>query len=370
MAEDAEQLSESGGGRELLRILHLISEKPPIRSGFSTVILRLTEELTKLGHEVDILSAQDCFFKTVGELKLVIGTGRIGRSLNGTYDIVHIHGHTPTFSDRLFLSSKLSGKKLAYTMHCPANYFLKPIAKIYNGIVNNFMLQFADAIIVTTKSYYDRINTSKKKYLIPWGVDHDKFYGERKPHDEYRLLFVGQMRPYKGIKILLQAVMGLDVDLSMVGDGPARSQYVNYVRKLGLNNVKFLGNVSDEELKQIYLNSDVLVLPSVSTNEAFGLVTLEAAAAGCAVVASDLPGLRDVVSEFGLLVRPNDPKSLKATIQSLENMSQRELYTSRGRSAVTRYSWRNVAEEYDKVYWGMLSGNKPEKSITYEKRFE
>jgi len=353
-----------------LRLLHLISEKPPIRSGFATVISRLTEELTKIGHEVDILSAQDCFFKTVGEIKLIIGTGRIGRSLNGTYDIVHIHGHTPTFSDRLFLSSKLSGKRLAYTMHCPANYFLKPIAKIYNGIVNNFMLNFADAIIVTTKSYYNLINTSTKKYLIPWGVDYDKFCGERKLHDEYRLLFVGQMRQYKGIKILLQAVKGLDVELSMVGDGPARPQYENYVRQLGLNNINFYGNVSDDELKQIYLNSDVLVLPSVSTNEAFGLVTLEAAAAGCAVVASDLPGLRDVVSEFGLLVRPNDPKSLRAAIQSLENRSQRELYIGKGMSAATRYNWRNVAEEYDKVYWEMLAVNKPKKSITHEKNFE
>ena len=138
-------------------------------------------------------------------------------------------------------------------------------------------------------------------------MDIDKFSGNRAPHEGYRVLFVGQMRPYKGLKVLLQAVKGIDAQLSVVGDGPDRARYEEYARAWRVENVRFYGAVSDGTLRQMYLNNDVLALPSVSLNEAFGLVTLEAAAAGCAVVASDILGLRDIVKEFGLLVKPNNP---------------------------------------------------------------
>lgn len=332
----------------------MISEKPPIKSGFSRVICRLTEELTKMGYEVDILSAQDCNLKVVGEIKLIIGLGKVGKYMNDSYDIIHIHGHTPTFSDRLLLRSRLSGNKVIYTLHCMVDYYFKPIAMLYNNIFNKVMLKLADAVIVTSKSYYDALHISRK-YLVPWGVDRDKFRGKRIPHDDFRLLFVGQMRPYKGIKVLLQAIKGLNTELSIVGDGPDRPKYERYAQKLGLDNVRFHGALTDDALRRKYLGSDVLVLPSVSMNEAFGLVTLEAAAAGCAVVASDLPGLRDVVREFGFLVRPKDPQSLRNAILMLEDKSTRRGYISKGMSAVEKYSWRRVAEDYVEIYEKILS---------------
>ena len=333
----------------------MISEKPPVKSGFSRVICRLTEELRKMGNEVDVLSAHDCHLKVVGEIKLVIGTGKIGRYMKGDYDIINIHGHTPMFSDRLLLRSRLSRKRIVYTLHCPANYYFKPLSMIYNSIFNNILLKLADAVVVTSKSYYDMLHTCSRKYIIPWSVDRDRFSGKRIPHDRYALLFVGQMRPYKGLKLLLQAVKGLDATLSVVGDGPDRSNYENYAQELCLDNVRFYGAIPDDALRRIYLSSDVLVLPSVSTNEAFGLVTLEAATAGCAVVASDLPGVRDVVREFGLLVEPRDPRSLRDALLTLRDESVRQRYVTKGMRAVANYSWRKVAEDYIRIYKDVLS---------------
>jgi glycosyltransferase involved in cell wall biosynthesis len=106
----------------------------------------------------------------------------------------------------------------------------------------------------------------------------------------------------------------------------------------------------------MYLNNDVLALPSVSLNEAFGLVTLEAAAAGCAVVASDILGLRDIVKEFGLLVKPNNPQELREALLSLKDETVREKYATKGRYVVKEYSWRRVAEEYAKIYAEVISG--------------
>ena len=333
-----------------MRILQLISEKPPVKSGFARVIARLTEELERIGYDVTVLSAYDCRMKVAGEVKLVLGMDRISEEMRRGYDIINIHGHTPTFSDRLLLKSRLHRGRIVYTLHCLTNYYLKPLSYVYNAILNNMLLRLADAIVTTSKSYYDMLPRSMRKYIIPWGVDYEKFNGKRIPHEDYRVLFVGQMRPYKGLKILLQAAKGLDLTLNIVGDGPNRREYEKYAEKLGLKNVYFHGVVPDEELRRLYLSSDVLVLPSVSMNEAFGLVTLEAAAAGCAVIASDLPGVRDLVKEFGLLIKPNDIDSLRYALLLFEDEYIRQRYVHRGLNVAARYSWRNVAEKYNEIY--------------------
>jgi glycosyltransferase involved in cell wall biosynthesis len=354
MAKDTEK--QSLGGRGTVKLLHLISEKPPVVSGFSRVITNLSEELTKMGHEVDVLCTQDCNMKLVGDIKLVTGMDSINRHIkNRNYDIISIHGHTPTFSDRLFLKSKLERKKVVYVFHCLGNYYFRPLAALYNSVFNNVLLRLADAVVVSSKSYYNLLPQHSRKYVVPWGVDVDKFSGNRTAHDGYRLLFVGQMRPYKGLDVLLQAIKGVDAELSVVGNGLYTIKYKQFAQNLGLRSVRFYGGVSDSELRQMYLSNDVLVLPSVSMNEAFGLVTLEAASAGCAVVASDLPGVRDVVKEFGLLVKSNDPESLRDAVLTMKDETVRKEYVGRGLIAVGKYSWRRVAEEYTKIYKDVLS---------------
>ena len=352
------QIVMSWMSEETLRLLHLISEKPPVISGFSRVISKLAEELTNMGHEVHVLCAQDCSLKMVGDIKLITGTDKIYEHIkNGDYDIINIHGHTPTFSDRFLLTSKFAGKKVVYVFHCLVDYYFKPFVTMYNSVFNNVLLRLADAVVVSSESYYKILPERSRKYVVPWGVDIEKFSGNRMTHDGYRLLFVGQMRPYKGLDVLLQAVNGLDVEVSVVGDGPYKDRYERYARKLGLKNVLFYGEVSDDLLRQLYLGSDVLVLPSVSMNEAFGLVTLEAASAGCAVVASDLPGVRDVVKEFGLLVKPNDPRRLRDALLTLMDGAVREEYITKGRRVVKEYSWQKVAEKYTRIYSEMISGD-------------
>jgi glycosyltransferase involved in cell wall biosynthesis len=303
-----------------------------------------------------VLSACDCQYKSVGEIKLVLGMDNISKYVMGNYDVVNIHGHTPTFSDRLLLKTKLSGKKVVYTLHCLVNYYFKPFTALYNSVLNSVLLKSADAVVVSSKSYYNALHKCSKKHVVPWGVDVDKFSGSRIPHEGYRLLFVGQMRPYKGLNVLLQAVDGIDAQLSIVGDGPDRARYENYARKLKVRNARFYGTVTDDVLRQMYLSNDVLALPSVSLNEAFGLVTLEAAAAGCAVVASDLLGLRDTVEEFGILVKPNDPLKLRDALLSLRDETVREKSITEGRRVAKEHNWHNVAKEYAKIYAEVISG--------------
>ncbi|MCP8323795.1 MAG: glycosyltransferase family 4 protein [Candidatus Methylarchaceae archaeon HK02M2] len=332
-----------------MRVLQIISEVPPTKSGFARCIQNLSECLRKLGCEIDILSVRDLHHTMAGEVKLVLGKGILNKIMSKKYDIINIHGHTPSFSDVAFMLGKLTRKPIVYTLHCLVNFYFYHLPNLYNLFINH-ILQFSDAIVVSSKSYLEYIKGCERKFVIPWAVNAELFQGDRIMHDSYNVLFVGQMRSYKGQKILLQAVKGLAADLRMVGDGPDLIFYKELAKNLKLDNVRFYGNVSDTELRQLYLSSDVLVLPSVSKNEAFGLVTLEAAASGCAVIASDLPGVRDVVKDFGLLVKPGSIESLREALNFFHDPSVRGPFIDKGRHVVTQYRWENVAQSYLDVY--------------------
>jgi len=341
-----------------LKALHIISEEPPVRSGFARCIDRLSRELANFGFEVDVLSVKRIKHWRVGEIKLCYDFGKIYTSRFDEYDIINIHGHTPTFSDNFLFSAKLRGcgKPIVYTLHCLVNFYLSPFSKFYNWVMNN-LLGLADRVVVTSPSYKRFLRCREKVKVIPWGVDYEFFHAKRQNSDGYNVLFVGQMRPYKGLSLLLKAVKGLDLNLHVVGDGPDFPRYFELARKLNLSNVRFYGNIDDFKLRGLYSSCDVLVVPSVSMNEAFGLVTLEAAAAGCAVIASSLPGLSDVVRNFGVLVPPRDLGSLRDALIMLSDEDVRLKYVKRGFVESLKYRWRDVGERYAELYREVLSGS-------------
>ncbi len=91
------------------------------------------------------------------------------------------------------------------------------------------------------------------------------------------VLFVGRLVGYKGVDVLLQAMKGLDAETVIVGDGRVSMSLMALASDLGISDrVRFVGDVSEAELQAWYHACDVLVLPSVSKQEAFGMVQLEA----------------------------------------------------------------------------------------------
>ena len=135
------------------------------------------------------------------------------------------------------------------------------------------------------------------------------------------LLFVGRLVRYKGLDVLLRALPGLEVRTVIAGDGPLRGPLELMARQLGLEGrVRFAGRVSDEELLAWYHACDMLVLPSVSRQEAFGMVQLEAMLCGRPVVSTDLRTGVPWVNQHeqtGLVVRTGDVASLRGAIERL-----------------------------------------------------
>lgn len=163
-------------------------------------------------------------------------------------------------------------------------------------------------------------------YVQPLGANLDAIRraAEGEAQVPGRLLFVGRLVEKKGLGVLLDAVrrlpQGLDWHLEVLGDGPLRAELTE--RASGLP-VTFGGAASREELARAYARSTIVVVPSVpaASGDQDGLPTvlLEAMGSGRAVVASDLPGIDEAVTDgkTGLLVPPNDPEALAEALQGL-----------------------------------------------------
>jgi phosphatidyl-myo-inositol alpha-mannosyltransferase len=204
--------------------------------------------------------------------------------------------------------------------------------------------------------------------IVPNGVDVARFADptplpELADPDRPTLLFVGRLEPRKGLDPLLRAFTRLKTDepelrLLVVGEGPERARCAALLPTALRDDVVFLGRVSDRELVGCYAAADLYVSPALG-GESFGIVLLEAMAAGRTVVASDLPGYRSVVSDgvTGRLVPPGDPAALAAAIgELLAQPARRAALAAEGRRAAARHDWPVVATQVRQRYAEALRG--------------
>jgi phosphatidylinositol alpha-mannosyltransferase len=201
--------------------------------------------------------------------------------------------------------------------------------------------------------------------IIPNGIDYDRFAQPGPPLEKYReggpnVLFVGRLEPRKGLKYLLGAMTRVwdhfpTARLIVVGSGPLLDDYRKLVEANRLQNVEFTGFVSGDELPLYYRSCDVFCAPSTG-QESFGIVLLEAMAAGKPLVASDIPGYRFVVNHGveGLLVPPKDEQGLALSlVRLLSDGELRAKMGAAGRSRAQQFSWDKIATRvlafYDRV---------------------
>ena len=229
---------------------------------------------------------------------------------------------------------------------------LTPIAKLLSWpakLIRSSLLKKADLIVSASldyiknsdiKNFYD--NHAEKFVEIPFGVDLDRFRigsgmtitgfpirsGMTKEKSEAKnILFVGGLdraHYFKGVDVLLKAVAefkNINWQLNIIGDGNLRPDYETLAKDLNISDrVKFFGKINNTELINAYQNADLFVLPSINSNEAFGIVLIEALACGVPVIASDLPGVRTVFDkDSGLTAIPNNAADLKNKMEIILN---------------------------------------------------
>lgn len=193
--------------------------------------------------------------------------------------------------------------------------------------------------------------------ILPMGADLDVFRQaatERTtPPAGLRLLFVGRLVEKKGLAVLLDALRALeseDVSLTVVGDGPLRAELEAAAQGMP---VQFVGQLGRSELVVTYAHHDVIVVPSVHATsgdkDGLPVALLEAMGSGCAVIASDIPGINEAIvpGESGLLVPSGDVVALAAAVRRVNG--DRSLLASLSAGSTSRaegYSVTSVGVEY------------------------
>lgn len=206
-------------------------------------------------------------------------------------------------------------------------------------------------------------------HVIPNGVDVDAFNPAVTPFAEWRdeakvnVLFVGRLDPRKGLHVLLAAWpeivrrTGGRARLLVVGDSYLRAKFEASVPAAVRPSVTFLGHVPSRDLPRWYATGDIFVSPALG-NESFGIVLVEAMAAGRAVVASDIPGYRSVVQPGinGEVSPPGDVAALAGCIVRLvEDPARRAALGLQGRTHALRYAWPRVTDQIEAVYRDVLA---------------
>jgi phosphatidyl-myo-inositol alpha-mannosyltransferase len=201
--------------------------------------------------------------------------------------------------------------------------------------------------------------------VIPNGVHLDPERAARNaarpPGERLRIVFVGQSVERKGLPLLLRAFEALreHIPSELVVIGPSREELDPLM--LDLRDVHVLGKVDDAVKEEELGRADVLCAPSLG-GESFGMVLTEAFAAGTPVVASDIPGYRDVVSDGvdGVLVAPGDAQALAEALRDLYEEPSRRVEMARTAARnVERFAWPHVAEQVMEAYEDAIATPEP-----------
>jgi len=274
------------------------------------------------------------------------------------FDVLHFHEPFVPFLSLVLLRESQSvniGTFHAYGGWSPAYEFG---SRAMGGYADR--LHGRIAVSAAARHFIDRYFPGDYK-VIPNGVDAERFRRSvplaRWQDGTRNLLFVGRFEPRKGLLDLLKAYRvlrktGCHCRLLVVGGGPQEREARRYVATRRLVGVEFLGRVSDDEKTQLFRTADVFVAPATG-RESFGIVLLEAMAAGAPIVASDIHGYKGVLrrGREGLLVPPHEPKQLAASISRI--LEDRDLAAGMSAAGLVRaeeFSWPRVTAKVDDYY--------------------
>jgi rhamnosyl/mannosyltransferase len=243
-------------------------------------------------------------------------------------DVIHYHFPWP-FMDLVHFATRVK-KPTIVTYHSDI-IRQETLLKLYRPLKNRFLAS-VDRIVATSPNYLATSEVLKqygqKVSVIPIGLDRETYkqpsleklqYWQAKFGSKF-FLFVGVIRYYKGLHILIEAAKSIDYPIVIVGAGPIEDELKAQVAQLGLRNVHFLGHLSDDDKVALLQLSFAVVFPSHLRSEAFGISLLEGAMFGKPMISSEIgtgTTFINIDRETGLVVPPSDPTALRNAMQYL-----------------------------------------------------
>ena len=245
------------------------------------------------------------------------------------------------------------------------SYFIfRSVSHIINLLIPGKLL--ADLLLVSnkrTQNALPKIRAKNVKIMVENGVLDTKHTPKEPKEKNIQLLFVGRLVEWKALDILLDALKlcaGLDITLTVIGDGSEENNLKNHAHMLGLTNVAFVGHIQFPLLSQHYDAADIFVLPSL--RECGGAVVLEAMAHGLPVIATDWGGPSDYVTkETGYLIKPESREYMVQEIATcISTLSQdQQLREKMGKAAITHvkenFLWQKKIEQITQYYQEIIA---------------
>lgn len=295
--------------------------------------------------------------------------GIITDLLKEDYDLIHLHLPDPFNSIFALIASILRKKPLIVTYHADIikdEWYHKPFKFIYNLFLY-FVLRHSRKIIATTPNYVEDSGILRrfknKMEIVPNFVDIEKFNpgldGSRirkvyNLNEKKIILFIGRLVPYKGVEYLITAFSDVKKELEnsallIVGNGPLKEKLENLAADIG--DVYFI-NAEDRDIPFYYACCDLFVLPSITRQEAFGIVLLEAMASGKPVIATNISGMPYIINNSGIVVKPKNIDGLKdAILKILSNPQIAAELGENGRKRVeTEFAPDIITDKIEKIY--------------------
>ena len=282
-------------------------------------------------------------------------------------DVVHYHFPWP-FGDLLHLAWRVR-KPSVVTYHSDI-VRQRVLLQLYSPLMHKF-LRSVDAIVATSPNYLATSPVlqryADKTTVIPIGLDRDSYprprpeclQGWNERFGNRFFLFVGMLRYYKGLHILLEAMRGVDFPVVIVGAGPIEGELREQAAKLGLRNIHFLCALPEEDKVALLELCTAVVFPSHLRSEAFGISLLEGAMYGKPMISSEIgtgTSYVNINSETGLVVPPSDPEALRKAMQYL--LEHPDVAAEMGRAGERRYKEMFTAERmaasYETLYRKLL----------------
>ncbi|MDI6741389.1 MAG: glycosyltransferase family 4 protein [Smithella sp.] len=360
-----------------MKVLHFYKTSfPDSMGGIEQVIHQIARGANKYGIETDVLSLTrnrvartveiDGYLAHRARLDLQIASTGFSASafrrfsqLAKKTDIVHYHFPWP-FMDVVHFATRVKIPTVV-TYHSDI-IKQKYLLKLYRPLKHKFLAS-VDRIVATSLNYLTTSDVLKKfsdkVSVIPIGLDKATYpkptlerlqYWREKLGPKF-LLFVGVLRYYKGLHILMEASQGTGYTIVIVGSGPIEAELKAHAAKLGLSNVHFFGQLSDEDKVALLTLCYGVLFPSHLRSEAFGISLLEGAMYGKPMISSEIgtgTTFINIADETGLVVPPSDPIALRQAMQYL--WEHPEQAAEMGKRAEERYWKHFTAEQMVKSY--------------------
>jgi len=370
-----------------MRVLHFFKTSfPETMGGTEQVINQIARGAAKLGVQTDVLSLSRTKAPVPVEINgyqvhrthLDLQIASTGFSFSAILkfaeiakkaDVIHYHFPWP-FMDFVHFATRVK-KPTVVTYHSDI-IRQKTLLKIYRPLKQRFLASM-DSIVATSPNYLATSHVlSKFKHktcVIPIGLDKSTYpvpSPERLAYWRERLapkffLFVGVLRYYKGLHILLEAARGTDFPIFIVGAGPIEEELRAQALQLNLSNVHFLGFLPDEDKVALLMLCYGVLFPSHLRSEAFGISLLEGAMYGKPLISSEIgtgTTYVNIPGETGLVVPPSDPVALRQAMRFLWDHPDKAL--EMGLKAEARY-WQyftadQMARSYVNLYQTLVNG--------------